>query len=213
MTPDDFQQAWNTQPSGIHVKIDAKILREETQRFQKQLTTRLLWRDLREIGTAMLLIPLWLFLGLKLALPWTWYLTIPALIWFAGYMLVDRRRSKPRPEEPGDSLCRRLENTLDLLEGQIRLLKSVLWWGLLPLAVPMLAFVGHVAVLERTADLFSVIILWVAAPAIIGVVFFFVYWLNQHVVRTDLIPRRDELKKQLLSLQEESTDSESLTSD
>ncbi len=84
MIPDDFQQAWNTQSEGIRMNIDADTLDAETRRYQKQFTARLFWRDLREVGIALLLIPLWLFLGLKHALPWTWYLTIPVLIWVAG---------------------------------------------------------------------------------------------------------------------------------
>lgn len=208
MTPDDFQQAWNTQPSGIHVKIDAETLDAETQRFEKRLTTRLFWRDLREIGIAVLLIPVWLFLGLRHSLPWTWYLTIPALIWVAGYMLVYRRRSSPKQEEPGDTLCRRLESTLAQIESQIRLLKSVHYWGLIPLAVPILAFVFQVASLTGPPDLFSVIIMWIAAPLSIGGMLLAVYLVNQHVVRTDLIPRRDELRRQLQSLQEVLADNE-----
>lgn len=156
----------------------------------------------------MLLIPVWLFLGQKHSLPWAWYLTIPALIWVAGYMLVDRRRSRPKQKEPGDTLRQRLESTLAQIESQIRLLKSVHYWGLIPLVVPMWAFVFQAASLARPPDLFSVIILWVAAPSFIGFVFFVVYFLNQHAVRTDLIPRRDELRRQLQSLQEESADNE-----
>lgn len=207
MTPDDIRQAWNTQSSGIRVKIDAESLDAETRRYQEQFSKRLFWRDLREVGVALLLIPVWLFLGLKHALPWTWYLTIPALMWVAGYMLVDRRRNKPRPEEPGESLCRRIESTLAQIEGQIRLLRNVHAWGLTPLVVAILAFVGQVAIRDGAKDLFPMIVMWVAVPLFFGISLFMVYRLNLHVVRTDLIPRRDELRKQLLSLQEESVES------
>lgn len=207
MTPDDIRQAWNTQSSGIRVKAEKEILDAEMRRYQEQFTSRLFWRDLREVGTALLLIPIWLFLGLKHALPWTWYLTIPALMWVAGYILVDRRRNKPRPEVPGESLRRRIESTLAQIEGQIRLLRNVHAWGLTPLAVAMLAFVGQVALRDGATDLFSVIVMWGAVPLFIGIVFFIVYRLNLHAVRTVLIPRRDELRKQLKSLQEESAES------
>ena len=206
MTPDDIRQAWNTQSSGIRVKIDAESLDAETRRYQKQFTTRLFWRDLREVGVALLLIPVWLFLGLKHALPWTWYLSIPALMWVAGYMLVDRRRNRPRPEEPGESLCRRIESTMAQIEGQNRILRNVHIWGLTPLVVAILAFVGQVALRDGATDLFSVIVMWGAVPLFFGISFFIVYRLNQHAVRTDLIPRRDELKKQLQDLQDESAE-------
>lgn len=208
MTPDDFKQAWKTQSSGIRLSIDPEMLDAEARRFQKQFRTVLFWRDLRELGTALLLIPLWLFLGQKLTLPWTWYLMVPVLVWIAGYMLIHRMRHKPRPADPGEALCRRLERNLAQVEGQIRLLKNVLWWCLLPMAVPMLAFVGHVAWLDgqrgwETAFFASVIVL------VLGVVFFAVRRINQSAVRADLVPRRDEFRTQLLSLQEESAESDS----
>ncbi len=123
-------------------------------------------------------------------------------------MLVDRRRNRPRPEEPGDSLRQRLESTLAQIEGQIRLLRKVHIWGLIPLAVAMLAFVGQTAMRVGPPDLFSVLSMWMAVPLFIGNMFFMVYHINRQVVRTDLIPRRDELRRQLLSLQEESAENE-----
>ena len=43
-------------------------------------------------ASRLLMVPLWIYMGVKLSLPWTWYLTVPALLWVAGYMLVDRMR-------------------------------------------------------------------------------------------------------------------------
>ena len=67
------------------------------------------WRDLREVSVALLLVPLWLYLGVKNSSPWTWYLTVPALLWVAGYMLVDRIRHTRQPPEPGEPLRQRGE--------------------------------------------------------------------------------------------------------
>ena len=104
----------------------------------------ILWRDVREVGVSLLMVPVWIYMGVRLSLPWTWYLTVPALLWIAGYMLADRRRHGRQPPGPGEPLRRRVESLLAQVEHQIWLLHRVLWWYLLPLAVPMLAFFGQV---------------------------------------------------------------------
>ena len=202
MTPEDMKHVWETQTTGIQLTINAEQLEVETRRFQKQFTTLLFWRDIREIGIALLLIPLWLYLGQKFGLPWTWYLMVPTLVWIAGYMYADRLRNKPSASKPGESLRGCLESTLAQIENQIRLLQSVLWWCLIPVAIPMLAFFGHIAWLSGSMDSFTILFL-VVSVLIAGAVLFAVQGLNQYVVRTDLKPRRDELKSQLLSIQEE----------
>ena len=69
---------------------------------------------------------------------------VPALVWVAGFLLADRLRHPRRPPDPGEPLVRCVEASLAQVEHQIWLLRNVGWWYLLPLAVPMLAFVGHV---------------------------------------------------------------------
>ena len=107
------------------------------------------WRDVREIGIALVMVPLWLYLGVKDSLPWTWYLTVPALLWIAGYMLVDRMRHKRQPPEPDEPLRQCVESSLAQVEHQIRLLRNVHWWYLLPLGISCLAFFGQVAWQDR----------------------------------------------------------------
>ncbi len=150
------------------------------------------------MGTAILLVPLWLYLGVKLSLPWTWYLTVPALVWIAGFMLADRMGHKRQPPEPGEPLRQRVESSLAQVEHQIWLLRNVLWWYLLPLALPMLAFLGQVAWETRSGG-------WLAAVmvSVVVIVFAGVYWLNQYAVRSALEPRRQELEALLTSLKDE----------
>ena len=150
MNPDNFKQAWQTQSSQTRLTIDAELLLKEVRRNQQCFTAMIFWRDVREVGTALLLVPLWLYLGVKHSLPWTWYLTVPALLWVAGYMLADRMRHKRQPPEPGEPLRQRVESSLAQVEHQIWLLRNVLWWYLLPLALSILAFFGQVAWQERS---------------------------------------------------------------
>ena len=202
MNLDNLQQAWQTQTSQTRLASDSELLLQEVRRNQRHFTASVYWRDVREVGTALLLVPLWLYLGVRLSLPWTWYLTVPALVWIAGFMLADRMRHKRQPAEPCESLRQRVESSLAQVEHQIWLLRNVFWWGLLPPGLAMLAFIGQLAWEVRLGG-------WWTAPVVAlavlpgFIVFAAVYRLNQSAVRCELEPRRQELEALHMSLQDE----------
>ncbi len=205
MNPDDFKQAWQTQSSRTRLTIDAELLLKEVQHNQQHFTAMVFWRDVREVGVALLLVPVWFYLGAKQSLPWTWYLTVPALLWVAGYMLVDRVRHNRQQPEPGEPLRQCVQRSLAQVEHQIRLLRNVFWWALLPLILAMLAFIGQVAWQERSGGWWMALALS-EVVALVVIVFVGVYWLNQYGVRCGLEPRRRELETLLMSLQDETPD-------
>jgi hypothetical protein len=182
--------------------IDAELLLKEVRRNQQYFTAMIFWRDVREVGTALLLVPLWLYMGVKLSLPWTWYLTVPVLVWVAGYMLADRMRHRRQPPEPGEPLRQRVQSSLAQVEHQIWLLRNIVWWYLLPLTLPILAFFGQVAWNVRSGGLLTAF----AMAGLVGIVVIVLagaYRLNQNAVRTELVPRRQELEALLMSLKDE----------
>jgi hypothetical protein len=202
MTPDDYQQAWRAASSQSRVTIDADLLVKEVQRNQRQFAAMILTRDLREVVVAVILIPVWLYMGQRLSLPWTWYLCIPGLIWIAAFMVVDRRRHTQRPPEADEPLRKQIKQSLAQVEHQIWLLRNVFWWYILPIAVPCLAFFAQVAWKNRARgwdNVFSTLF----AVAIAGGITCFVYWFNQKAVRSTLEPRRQELEALLSGLGDE----------
>ena len=94
MDPDDFKRAWQTQSSQTRLTIDAELLLKEVEHNQRHFDATIFWRDVREVGTSLLMVPVWIYLGATLSLPWTWYLSVPAMLWVAGYMLADRMRHR-----------------------------------------------------------------------------------------------------------------------
>jgi hypothetical protein len=207
VNPEDFKQVWQSQTAQSRVTIDTDLLLREVQRNQRYFTATIFWRDVREIGVGLVLIPVWLSLGINFSLPWTWYLTVPGLVWIVVFMLLDRLRQRQRSPEPADSLTQRLEGSLAQVVHQIWLLRNILWWYLLPLGVPMLAFVGQVTLQTRTSAWATVTVM-IPVFLFAGAVFAFAYWLNQYAVRTELEPRRQELEMLLSSLREERTGSD-----
>ena len=202
MNADNYPHGWQTRSMNTRLTIDADVLLQMVRRNQRSFTSTIFWRDVREVGVAFLMVPLWLYMGVNSALPWTWYLTVPALVWIGGFMLVDRLWHKRHTSGPGEPLRLRVESSLSQVEHQIWLLRNIFWWYLLPLVLPMLAFFGQVAWQTRAGG-------WLTALVVAGVVmvtvfvFAFIYWLNQFAVRTELEPRRQELKSLLMSLNDE----------
>lgn len=203
MEPDQFQQAWRAETSQTRVMVDSELLRKEVQRSLAQFQSSILWRDLREGGIAAALLPLWIYLGVTFSPPWTWYLSVPALLWVAGFILTDRLRHPKKQSDGSEPLLESVNESLVQVEHQIWLLENVFWWYLLPLGMPVLAFFLHVTLLSSTN--------WIDALGGGGFLSLFalalyswIYWLNQRAVRVQLEPRRQELLAMLCSLGEDS---------
>lgn len=205
MNPDDLKPTWQAQPLPA---IDAEQLLSEVDRDRRRFAAALFWRDVREVGVSLLMVPLWVYLGAALALPWAWYLTVPALVWVPGFLLAYRFRHPQRPPDPGEPLVRCLEASLAQIEHQIWLLRNVGWWGLLPFAVPMLAFVGQVYWLSAGGWGAAVVMSGVAA--VVGLIVVGVYRLNRTAVRDELEPRRRGLQALLAGLQSPPPDGQEL---
>lgn len=205
MAPDEFQQAWQAQASQTRVTIDADLLRQEVHRDQQAFRTMILYRDYGEVGVALLLIPIWFILGAVTKSPWTWYLTVPVLIWMAGFMLVYRRRHRQEPGEPDEPLLQCVQRSLSEVEDQIWLLRNIFWWYLLPPSVTILIFFAHVCWLSSALGwLPSLIFFLILAGSLVGV-YSWIYFLNQRAVQLQLIPKRQELLTLQASLQDEGT--------
>ncbi len=205
MAPDEFQQAWQAQASRTRVTIDADLLRQEVQRDQQDFRAKIFYRDFGEVGVALMLIPIWITLGVMTESTWSWYLTVPVLIWMAGFMLVYRRRHRQEPAEPDEPLLQCIQRSITEVEDQVWLLRNVFWWYLLPPSVSILIFFAHVSWQSRVGGwLFALIFFLFMAGFLIGL-YTWIYFLNQRAVRLQLIPKREELLTLQASLQEEGT--------
>jgi hypothetical protein len=212
MNPDALKEAWQSQTSQRRLTIDADVLLKEVRHNERNFRRTIFWRDVREVGVSLLLVPVWIWLGRKETLPWTWYLCIPALLWIAGFMIADRMNQKQRQPKPGDPLRERIESSLAQVEHQIWLLRNVGWWYLLPPGAAMAVFFAQCAWLARNGGLLAGLVtagVIVVAALILGAV----YWLNQDCVRKELEPRRRELEALLQSLKDPDHDGNSPTGD
>jgi hypothetical protein len=117
------------------------------------------------------------------------------LVVFAAFALIYRRLAAARRVEASErvdlSLAELLETERTKVEGQIRLLESVVSWYIVPPAVgAMLIVIGLDGLSWFTAGY----ALFTLAIAVL------VYWLNRLAVRHDLRPRRAQLERLIQEL-------------
>ncbi len=202
MEIDKYQLAWKSDAAQVLVSIDTDLLTKEMQRSQQSFRSTVFWRDARELGVGLLFIPLWIYLGIAMALPWTWYLEIPAAIWVIGFVIFDRRRNPHKTGEPSESLLHCAKESLRQVEHQIWLLRNVFWWYLLPSLVAIMSFFVHVA--WRVSSDWWGFLAALSGPVLIGlVVNVVVYLVNQLAIRFDLEPHHQELLKLVASLEDD----------
>tara|TARA_R110002096_G_scaffold189193_11_gene369582 strand:- start:1321 stop:1971 length:651 start_codon:yes stop_codon:yes gene_type:complete len=191
---DELQKAWQQQDVVGQVKIEGGALLKLIRRNHRTLEGLLFRRDFIEVTVALLLVPVWIWMGTSMDLIWTWYLVIPGLLWIAGFFVVDRLAQRKKRPQPGDPLRDSVKQSLSQIEHQIYLLKNILWWYLLPVAVPLVIFTIHQSWLNHQT--------WGMANQLIffGLVFWGVYEMNQWAVRKKLKPEHAELLDILESL-------------
>ena len=76
---DDLKKAWQSQTSPQRLTLDASLVLNEVRRNERQFAATIYSRDVREVGVALLLVPVWIYLGITMKSLWSWYLTIPTL--------------------------------------------------------------------------------------------------------------------------------------
>jgi CubicO group peptidase (beta-lactamase class C family) len=200
MNFEDLQKAWQSQDASAKVTINTGVLMKEVRRNQRKFRSVIFWRDLREVGVAALLVPVFIYGGWRTH--WTLYLSAFACFVVGADMVLDRLHQKKRVPDLHGSLKDCAATSLAEVNHQIWLLKNILWNYILPLSVPGLLFFGWCA-WSMPGPVTAKILYLLCLVGFILLVDIGTYWLNQFAVRKDLEPRRQELEKLLAGLEAE----------
>lgn len=194
---DDMQAVWqSTSDTPPHLGPTQRAdLFEEAERFDRTIR----WRDRREYAgvAGIAFVAVWIGVGaspvkqLGAAL-----MVVGAIVAVARLWQAQRRVPPPAPDLPAVDALRQ---SLARVEIQIDLLRSVLWWYLLPISIGPLLIVAT-GIVRRVHSLPDDASLWATAGAIgVGLValglivgvYGWIYRLNQRAVEVKLIPLRD----------------------
>jgi hypothetical protein len=188
-----LKTAWQKHSAATADWLSGSNLAATLDRRVRRLERQVFWRDIRETLAAMIGVIIFGLLAWYTASPVARTgaaLTVVAAIFIVAHLHRTRARvSAPDPSLPLMAYCRR---ALDRVDGQIALLRSVLWWYILPLLIGCnLVFAGQ-------AGLGVISLVYAALSLSFGV---FVYRLNQRAVNKTLLPLREELEVCLRSVE------------
>ncbi|MEO8439896.1 MAG: hypothetical protein ABI540_06695 [Spartobacteria bacterium] len=198
MTNDELKDIWARQSEGGVILTPEKVWRlaRASERFERTI----FWRDARE-WIATLVVEGFLFAFILSQATVHWLLVGAAiLVCLPTTYATLLRRKRPDPNSYR-SLTDHLRESIARVQHQIGLLGSVHWWYLAPLALSMLLVFVDRRQWERglAHTLFFVGF---------GIILYAGIWkLNQHAVRTELVPRLRKLEGTLGELESDSQDS------
>jgi hypothetical protein len=206
MTFNELQKNyWQKDTTVAKLTIDSNLLLREVMRNKKLFESIILSRDIREVAAGILGILFCLgftvfffYKGLNVV---AWVLAISILfdLWVVMFFIADRIFQRKKRPSRGESLTVCVEDSLTQVNHQIWLLKNMLWWYLLPPGIGMTAFFVTVYWQIRAVGESAIIQLFINL-ALVTLVFWGAYWLNQYAVRKELIPRKKELEAMLKNL-------------
>lgn len=205
----DIKVIWDSQDNEPFFALNQTGLHAMLLRKSRSFKRAIFWRDLWEIslgtiaGAGFLVFAGLLITGQPERLaswfnikvfPTSWDLVgllTAAALWFhyAIYQFVARKRQARRERQFAESLCGDLDREIARTKHQIRMLKSVLWWGVLPVWAATFLFL---LVAARWLDVPGWVALMVAAMFLAGVVFDL--RCKQGPINRDLSPRKRELE-------------------
>ncbi len=204
MDPDNLQQAWQSQMSNSRVTIDTDVLLRVVQREQQSFRAAIRLGDVVGLVITLVLLPAWMYFGMTTSAPWTWYLTIPVLLWWIVFSVVYRMRHPQQPGKPDEPLVRCIERSLTEIDNQIWYQSKSFWWSSSPIFATVVAFAFHSAWIRSRDGLdllghMHTVVFFFA-------MFYFVYFLNQKWGCAKYEPRRKELLTLLSNLRDETSD-------
>ncbi len=195
MNDEELKKLWQQQPLRDPVPSPAQLI-SAMQSKTTQLRRTLLARDVRELVACVIV---GVVFGIYFFINRAPIARLGALITVAGsifiaWKILHARRTTP-PAKPDATVVESLRAELHSVRTQSQLLRSVLWWYLLPLAVGTLVFVWGTPFNNLVFSL------------VFGVVFtlftlaldVFIYRLNQRAVSKQLLPVEAQLQSLLHS--------------
>lgn len=192
MNASELEEIWKRQKAVDSSPENIAQIAAAVQLIDQKFKRKIWWRDLREVGAAIVGAVVFGVVGLT----WLRWIAVASCLFVAGYILISRRAVRSVSET--SSLAERLYQMIRETEIQIGLLRSVLWWYLLPCAVATVAFV--VDRLPRTFSPARLIVFF----GTMSIFYIAAYWINQRVVRKALEPRRASLQHALTDVLQQS---------
>lgn len=192
MNDDTLKKLWQEQNFSSSPTLPDEKQVAAMRRKMKDFDKTIRGRDIGEVGACLFVIAVFGFdflLGKNSSLTQAGCVVLVLSCVFIAWNLIWSKQRLPKVE-PNAPVLETVKVELRKVETQIRLLKSVMWWYLLPIIIGLeLYFLG----LHRPLRANLIVL---ACSLIVGAV---IYWLNQFAAKHSLLPLKQELESLLRS--------------
>ncbi len=194
MNLEELESAWREQERDLISTTDPHALAQKIRTQQRRFKRTIFWRDTREVGSSVFLVPFFIFCGWVQSI-WGWYVLAAAVLVPDFFLLAGRLRQRRGEPRFGQSVLAGIEFSLGQVDHQIWLLRNVFWWYLLPLSIGFATAFLHVTLVlfESLGFSWFTLGMFLLLTTICTIVLGLIYKANQLAVRMVLQPRRDEL--------------------
>jgi hypothetical protein len=189
MNDDALKKIWRDQPLPLPPPLGGPEAIASMNRKMRRFDRTIWWRDLREVAAGIFIVVVFSWYFFRFPMPMArvgCVITVLSAIFIDWRLLSSKRRAAR--SSLNASVMEALQVELRKVENQIRLLRSVLWWYILPLTVGATVFFAGV---NRDAVARAV---FIAFAVLMGLG---LNWLNQWAVRKQLMPLKEELESLL----------------
>jgi hypothetical protein len=193
MNEQDLKNIWQSSGNQDRVQFDKTKLIADLELNLNQLKKSIRHRDWREIGVAIMMIPLFGFTAYKIPFMLS---KVGAIIIVGWCMLLIVRlvmAKKNKVIMPTESYINYLLKSRAYLQAQKELLDTVLYWYILPSVTGVLLFFMGFGLSTAQRIIFSGVTLG------LGI---FTYLLNKHAVRKGILPRLHRIDDIIKNLKE-----------
>jgi len=193
MNDDELKRLWRQQELSSPLQVPDPELMARMKKKMRKFARNIFWRDSREIVACVagFLGYLYFYLQPYSALSRIGCLVVMlSCVFIAGVLLYSRRKHPSLPETAPLEDFLRAE--LAKVKWQAKLLKSVLWWYLLPIFIGIELFD-----LGKPGDMQDRVVVLMVNLFVFGVI----YWVNLYAVRKGLLPLIRELEETLRSVE------------
>jgi hypothetical protein len=188
----DLKRLWQQQTVAPATQIANTEVALQMKKRMDRFNRGIFWRDAREVGACLALIA-WAGYGLACtasALTHAGHVIIILSSAFIAFRLTTTRR-KNQAGQCSDPVSDFLVAEGVRIQNQINLLRSVLWWYILPLLSGAILMVLG----QEVSSIRKGVVLGVMIP--FG---WLVHWLNHRAIRTSLLPLKRELARILAAV-------------
>lgn len=203
----DIKMIWESQKETPLYTLDPADLHKSVGLKRRTFNRSIFFRDVREIGAGLAMAVYLIIEGVMLAIKddglfmHNEYDTASVAMWFLFtgaalflfmpiYMFIGRKRQQHRERQFNISLHGDINKTICQIDYQIKLMKNVVWWGILPTFGGCAASLYAVALLQSDTRAEVLYIIGLVLP--LGLLF--AYWCNQRIIKKSFIPRKQDFE-------------------